>query len=79
MRRAGLSSKARSTNEHGLAVLGAAVWLGWHGLFVYGRKQHATLPLVCGIALMVVPYAIANTWLLVAAGIALMAIPYYFR
>jgi hypothetical protein len=49
------------------------------GFFVYGRKQHATLPLVCGIALMVVPYAIANTWLLVAAGIALMAIPYYFR
>jgi hypothetical protein len=49
------------------------------GFFMYGRKQHATLPLVCGIALMVVPYAIANTWLLVAAGIALMAIPYYFR
>jgi hypothetical protein len=49
------------------------------GFFMYGRKQHATLPLVCGIALMVMPYAIANTWLLVAAGIALMAIPYYFR
>ena len=49
------------------------------GFFVYGRKQRATVPLICGIALMVVPYAIANPWLLVAVGIALVATPYFLR
>ncbi|MEZ5704216.1 MAG: hypothetical protein R3E56_02065 [Burkholderiaceae bacterium] len=49
------------------------------GFFVYGRKQRATVPLFCGIALMVVPYAIANPWLLVAVGIALVATPYFLR
>ena len=49
------------------------------GFFVYGRKQRATVPLICGIALMVVPYAIANPWLLVTVGIALVATPYFLR
>ena len=49
------------------------------GFFVYGRKQRATVPLICGVALMVVPYAIANPWLLVAVGVALVATPYFLR
>ena len=49
------------------------------GFFVYGKKQQAPVPLICGIALMVVPYVIPDTVYLVAAGAALVAIPYFFR
>lgn len=47
------------------------------GFFMYGKKQKAVVPLVCGLALMVFPYFIANTLLLVAIGVALMALPYF--
>jgi hypothetical protein len=49
------------------------------GFFVYGRKQKTVVPLVCGIGLMVFPYFLTNTILLVAVGIALIAIPYFVR
>ena len=49
------------------------------GFLVYGKKQKAVVPLICGLALIVVPYFISNVWLLVAAGAALVAVPYYFR
>ncbi len=49
------------------------------GFFVYGKKQRAVVPLVCGLALMVFPYFIANSFLLVAVGLALMAVPYFLR
>ncbi len=47
--------------------------------FLYGRKQRAVVPLVCGIALMIYPYFIPNVTALVAIGIALAAIPYFLR
>jgi hypothetical protein len=49
------------------------------GFFVYGKKQRAVVPLVCGLALMVFPYFVDNTILLVAIGAALLALPYFFR
>jgi hypothetical protein len=49
------------------------------GFFIYGRKQHAPVPLVCGLALMAYPYFVANTFLLVAIGVVLTAIPYFIR
>jgi hypothetical protein len=49
------------------------------GFFFYGKKQRVPVPLVCGIALMIYPYFVANLYLLVAIGIALTAIPYFFR
>jgi hypothetical protein len=49
------------------------------GFFVYGKKQGVIVPLVCGVALMIFPYFVESTFLLVAIGIALMAIPYFFR
>jgi hypothetical protein len=49
------------------------------GFFIYGKKQRMVVPLVCGIALMVFPYFISNTWLLVGCGIALSAVPYFLR
>jgi len=49
------------------------------GFFVYGRRQKTFVPLVCGVALMIVPYLVSNTVLLVILGVALMAIPYFVR
>ncbi|HEX3912270.1 MAG TPA: hypothetical protein VHW71_02075 [Steroidobacteraceae bacterium] len=49
------------------------------GFFIYGRKQHAVVPLLCGVALMVFPYFVSNVWLLVAIGALLIAIPYFLR
>jgi predicted membrane protein len=49
------------------------------GLFLYGRKQRAVVPLVCGLVLMIYPYFIPNTFVLVALGILLTAIPYFLR
>ena len=49
------------------------------GFFLYGRKQRAVVPLVCGLALMVYPYFIPNVYLVVAIGAVLTAAPYFFR
>ncbi|MEZ5565746.1 MAG: hypothetical protein R3F24_09610 [Gammaproteobacteria bacterium] len=49
------------------------------GFFIYGRRQRAVVPLVCGVALMVVPYFLSSATLLVIVGIALAAIPYFLR
>lgn len=49
------------------------------GYAIYGRKQRAAVPLICGLALMVYPYFVSNTLLLVGIGVALIAIPYFLR
>ena len=49
------------------------------GFFTYGRKQKAIVPLFTGIALFMLPYFIANVFMLVSAGVILMAIPYFVR
>lgn len=49
------------------------------GFFIYGKKQRAPVPLVCGIALMAYPYFIPNVIALVGVGIVLTAIPYFLR
>jgi hypothetical protein len=49
------------------------------GFFIYGKKQKAVVPLITGIMLCVVPYYIANVYVLVAIGVILMAIPFFIR
>ena len=57
-------------------VLFGSVGLGY---FVYGKKQRAVVPLLCGIALMILPYFVSNAWLLVVLGAAIAALPYFVR
>ncbi len=45
------------------------------GYFVYGRRQSNLSARFCGIALMLYPYLVTNTLVLVAIGIALMLTP----
>jgi hypothetical protein len=49
------------------------------GYFIYGKKQSALVPLLCGLALMIFPYFVANTITLVAIGVGLMAVPYFVK
>ncbi|MHB0973592.1 MAG: hypothetical protein ACYC0P_05035 [Thiobacillus sp.] len=49
------------------------------GFFLYGKKQQAFVPLFSGLALMVFPYFVSNTILLVTIGAALTALPYFVR
>ena len=49
------------------------------GFFLYGKKQRAVVPLVCGLVLMIYPYFIPNVVVLVLIGIVLTAIPYFLR
>jgi hypothetical protein len=49
------------------------------GFALYGKQQHAPVPLLCGIALMIFPYFVPNAIALVAIGIVLMGVPYFFR
>jgi predicted membrane protein len=62
-------------------------WLFWGlifgsvglGFFIYGKRQKAVVPMVCGMILMIYPYFISSTGLLVSVGAALIAIPYFVR
>ncbi len=49
------------------------------GFFLYGKKQRAVVPLVCGLVLMIYPYFIANVVALVVIGALLTAVPYFWR
>ncbi|MGO9934916.1 MAG: hypothetical protein ACLPV8_24310 [Steroidobacteraceae bacterium] len=49
------------------------------GFLIYGHKQRAVVPLICGLGLMIFPYFVSNTMLLVAIGMVLIAIPYFVR
>jgi hypothetical protein len=49
------------------------------GFLIYGRRQRAAVPLVCGLGLMVFPYFVSNTILLIAIGVVLIVIPYFVR
>ncbi|MDO8385432.1 MAG: hypothetical protein Q7T13_03410 [Polaromonas sp.] len=49
------------------------------GYALYGKKQRALLPFLCGLALMLFPYFVHNTYLLVVVGAALAAAPFIFR
>ena len=49
------------------------------GYFMYGRKQKAVLPLLSGLGLMVFPYFISNSFLMVAIGIILVALPFVIK
>jgi len=49
------------------------------GFFVYGKRQNKPVPLLCGLGLMIFPYLVSSTLLLVGIGALLMAIPYFVR
>jgi predicted membrane protein len=49
------------------------------GFFIYGKKQRTVVPLICGLVLMIFPYFVSNTFLLVTLGVVLISLPYFLR
>ena len=49
------------------------------GYFMYGKKQKHKVALASGIALMLLPYMIANQTMLILAGLVLMCVPRVIR
>ena len=49
------------------------------GYCLYGVRQRAVVPAVCGVALVVLPYLISNTFALVGACILLTVAPFVFK
>ena len=49
------------------------------GYFIYGKRQSALVPLVCGLLLMVFPYFFSSAWAIVLVGLVLMVIPRFLR
>ncbi|HLI19099.1 MAG TPA: hypothetical protein VKV22_12625 [Rhodanobacteraceae bacterium] len=49
------------------------------GYFVYGKRQAAIMPLVCGIALVAYPWFVASVPWLIVIGLILMAVPFFVR
>ncbi len=49
------------------------------GYFIYGKRQSNPLVRYLGLTLMVYPYFIPDTLLLVAVGVALMFVPKFVK
>lgn len=63
------------------AILFAGLVFGVIGFaaFRYGRKSALPIPMTLGIALMVYPYFVSDTWLVYLIGVALTAAVWFFR
>ena len=48
------------------------------GYFVYGKKQQRFAALLAGLALIIFPYFVSNTYALAVVGLGLMAAPFFF-
>jgi hypothetical protein len=62
-------------------------WLLWTllfssmglGFFIYGTKQRAAVPMVCGLTLMLYSYFVSDIYLLIVIGVVLTAIPRFIK
>ena len=60
------------------------LWTVWFsaiglGFFMYGKAQRIPAPMLCGVILMIYPYFVSNTYVMVLIGAVLCYIPYHFR
>lgn len=49
------------------------------GYFVYGKNQRMAMPLICGICLMIFPYFVSSSFVMVVVGSALLSAPFLFK
>jgi hypothetical protein len=59
-----------------LGALFGSIGLGY---FIFGKKQQAMVPLLCGIALMLLSYFISDSLPLIGVGCAIAAVPCFLR
>ena len=63
------------------AALFGSLMFGIVGIaaFRYGKKSALLMPMILGIALMIFPYFVPETWLIYAIGCALTFAVWFFR
>ena len=63
------------------ALLALNLLLGAFGLayFVYGKKNGAIVPLICGVCLMIFPYFISGLFPLMLVGLILLLLPRFIQ
>jgi hypothetical protein len=63
------------------ALLALNLLLGAFGLayFVYGKKNRAIVPLICGVCLMIFPYFISGLVPLILVGLILILLPRFIQ
>ena len=63
------------------ALLALNLLLGAFGLayFVYGKKNGAIVPLMCGVCLMIFPYFISGLVPLLLVGLILILLPRFIQ
>ena len=49
------------------------------GYFIYGKKNARLVPMLAGVILFIVPYAISNIYVLILISIAAMALPFFLK
>jgi len=59
-----------------LGVLFSSIGFGY---FLYGKKQQKSVPLICGIVLIIYPYFIENISIMLVLGLVLCVIPKFLR
>ncbi|ENX34325.1 hypothetical protein F889_02089 [Acinetobacter colistiniresistens] len=59
-----------------LGVIFSSIGLGY---FMYGKKQKMTVPLVCGLVLMLFTYFIDSNTVVGIIGVIVSIIPYFLR
>ena len=59
-----------------LELLFSAVGVSY---FIYGKRQQAVVPLVCGLVLMVFPYFVSSAVLLLIIGGVLLVLPFFVK
>lgn len=59
-----------------LGVVFSSIGLGF---FLYGKNQKAFVPALSGVVLMIFPYFVSSTPVMVLVGLLLIALPWFFR
>jgi hypothetical protein len=59
-----------------LGILFGSIGVGY---FVYGKKQQRFVAMVCGGALMALPYVVSSPWAVTGLSLVAMALPFAFR
>lgn len=59
-----------------LSVFFSSIGLGY---FIYGKRQEMTVPLICGLLLILFTYFIESTTMISMIGLILSIVPYFLR
>ena len=66
-------------DELSLLIWGATFGVVGFSYFTYGRKQHAVVPMLAGVSLIIFPYFVPSVSMLLALGAVLLLLPYFLK